>query len=101
MPAMGGASLQTCYSTAVIKRRHGRTRRRSLLRADVPAVVRHGRACPHKAGHDGDGAVRRLRSSLHLHSAHETAVVNVVMAARGDEALLRADVPAIHVLLRS
>ena len=68
------------------------------LRADVPAthVVRGRNAGPastcfgaasedvdarHKAGHDGT-----WRAS------------NIVMAGRGDEASLRADVPATHVI---
>src|SRR3954452_14228131 len=83
----------------------------ALLRTDVPSVVRHGRACP---GHPrpflrvqargcpaqgGAGRVVRIGRSIpefppsSLRREHAT-----VMAGRGAEALLRADVPAIHVL---
>src|SRR3954447_16442428 len=70
----------------------------ALLRADVPAIhVLDAESkdvdARHKAGHDGAGQ----RASM---TARYFALVfpPIVMAGRGDEALLRADVPAIHVL---
>src|SRR3954453_14368691 len=91
-------------------------RRRALLRADVPAVVRHGRACP---GHPrsfpprartwipgtrpGMTAMGRCVTYgvVRIVTAHETAVIKRCHGRASDEALLRADVPAIHVLAPS
>src|SRR4051794_6560412 len=91
----------------------------ALLRADVPSIhvlfrtIRHGRACP---GHPRSfpprartwiPGTRPGKTAMELHSAYgvlgiETArSPKVVMAGRGDEALLRADVPSIHVLFRT
>src|SRR3954451_14060508 len=77
-------------------------RRRALLRADVPAVLRHGRACP---GHPRSFPPRArtwipgTRPGMTVMGRciaygvvriATTRASNVVMAARGHEALLRA-----------
>src|SRR4051794_29756779 len=85
------------------------------LRADVPAVVRHGRACPGhpralvppartwmagtRPGMTALRAVRHLRSEASASFERlERRSANVVMAGRGDEASLRAGVPAVFVM---
>ena len=54
----------------------------------------------HKAGHDGDGRCVAYGVLRIVTARMKRRSSNVVMAGRGDEASLRADVPAIHVLFR-
>ena len=110
----GGALLTECGvrilredGTPVSKRRHGRARRRSFASRRRPG---HPRALVPRARTWMPGtrpgmtvlrAVRYLRSVASASFERmERRSANVVMAGRGDEASLRADVPAIHVLWR-